>query len=385
MINTLKIPSTPTFRLGRIVGFSAALLLTSATASFAAGIPKLNAADTLIDAQLQAKHNGVTLKVAKTTTVDSQFIADAAIDAINALQASSKVLPATIVTAALNRVPQFAASISEAALAKVYGTTVFPALNTPAKKNKQVSSIVSTAFSKGLATYKVGKLPNGNSFAGFGDKSDIATQITFKDVSALGNPATLIISTDPKLPSPLQVVVTAAVKAAIKVKSTDLEHNGVSGAVAGAIYETAGSNNSSIKDAVTANDAVVKAILKTAAKSASTHALEIAQAAGYAFATTYRQTHATLSGQAAEVGLPEFLASNVADIVAAINSGLSPANAKKFAAPSKTKGQNLGKDLETSVIDGITKAYATSDSAGGSGRRGVYFADGVAHAVTKIN
>ncbi|MDB6154310.1 MAG: hypothetical protein JWL90_2763 [Chthoniobacteraceae bacterium] len=384
MINTLKIPSTPTFRLGRIVGFSAALLLTSATASFAAGIPKLNAADTLIDAQLQAKHQGVTLKVAKTTTVDSQFIADAAIDAINALQASSKVLPATIVTAALNRVPQFAASISEAALAKVYGPTAFPALVSPAKKNAQVSAIVSTAFSKGLATYKVGKLPNGNTFAGFGDKSDIATQITFKDVSALGNPATLPISIDPKLPSPLQVVVTAAVKAAIKVKSTDLEHNGVSGAVAGAIYETAGSNNSSIKD-VTGNDAVVKAILKTAAKSASTHALEIAQAAGYAFATTYRQTHATLSGQAAEVGLAEFLATNVADIVAAINSGLSPGNVKKYAAPSKTKGQNLTKTLTISVTDGITKAYATSDSAGGSGRRGVYFADGVAHAVTKIN
>jgi hypothetical protein len=215
-------------------------------------------------------------------------------------------LTSEIVKAAMKYIPQNATVIVSAGLTKIKSGGLSGDLRVSEGK-----TIVSTVMQKSLAGV-TNELQPPNSAA------DRAAAITAAAVEVVKD----LPSTD--------TLFTATIKAAVGVGAEFQKgsKNGAAGAVTGAIAVAAGVSNDNLSPSTpNTGDALVTAIIKSAAKKAPQRALEIAEASGYAFAFAYRGT----TSDASEITLNQFLSNNLEDIFVALASGLSAQKATNLA------------------------------------------------------
>jgi hypothetical protein len=279
------------------------------------------------------------------SATDEEFLT--AMRAAIADPVNPNTLTSQITKAAMKYVPNRAPDVISAGLNEVKTGGLSASL-----RNSEAMAIVSNVITKALKGVD-GQLDPPSSAA------DRAAAITAAAVTVVKD----LPSTD--------TLFTVTVKAAVKA-GADFQKgskNGAAGAVTGAIAVAAGVSNDNLSPGTTAGDALVSAIIKSAAKKAPDRVLEIAEASGYAFAGAYRGT----TSDGLEITLNQFLSNNLEDIFAAVASGL----------PAK-KVTNLAVKIHDRIQAGIALAYGGIVTDGGKGINNFSYTNGVLNPVTDV-
>lgn len=354
VIITPATSTPPGFRLGKLFSAAAAVLLLGSSSVFAL----------TGNQEIQAKLNTVA-PGKNLNTANPEEIRRASLAAI-ATPAQRSTPIQNIVTAAVAKVPQFAADVARAGVDRIYNTPPPPGetrsrqLVRENRNNVAANLIMVAAMKKGLASYptrRVGgrlvyALGANNHYTGLPartpsnavmTKADLAAAITLHAVNAAKNVTGTITPLNP-----VQTIVKGAIVQAGLIGGPG-PFGGSAGVVAGAVTALAGQSNDDLTvvsplDATQAkNNALIRVVLKTAAQAAPSRATQIAQAAGFAFANTFLQT---ISDTAVRGNGITFANKNAAAIVAAIRTGLSAA-----------AGRALAGRLFAQVKAGINSAY----------------------------
>ena len=319
---------------------AAACLAASSTCSFA--ITFTTAQKAAIKAINLHMPSGTTVSTGTPDQVDAATKAT-----IRDTSVSSAVSDASLVSVAVIYAPRYAPDIAQTALADIAADTTL----SPSKRDSEAASIVNSAMKAVLVGSKT-RFPGGVT-----NNSDGAAAVTSVAVAAVVNSSFHDL---------LGIVVTNAVKTAAKDGGKGTE-SGVAGAVTGAISQTAGVSNGNISDGDT-SDAVVISVITAAAKAAPGRVVDIATAVGYAFAGTYRAT--TASGQESP---SDFLSTNLAGLVSAIEAGLSNKNKAKYDSA-----------IRNQVTAGIALAYTGFVGPGQGGTNDFAYNNGNGNAVTNV-
>ena len=245
------------------------------------------------------------------------------------------VSPASLVATADLYAAKYAPTLAGAGLDRVqtFGFTA-------AQLNLQTTIIVSASMRAALA---------GNRANGFADaaqnKADGAAAVTASAVNSVKGSDAL-----------LSLVVRTAVISAQNSGLPSISTNGAAGAVTGAISQVAGVSNGDIAHATGPNDrsdTLVIAVIRSAVQAAPRRLGLIAEAAGYAFAGTYRAT--TASGN--QSSSSAFLNTNLQGLIDAVLSGL----------PARSRTAALRQAVSDQVTAGISLAYSGYIAAGSKG------------------
>jgi hypothetical protein len=330
---TAKSPRA-TFHWTQILGVITAILMLGSSAQ------ALTRGEKEIQKKLPA---GTTLDGA----TDEQFLT--AMRAAMANPTNSHTLTSEIVKAAMKYVPNRAPDVVSAGLSQVKSDALPASLETSEGK-----TIVSTVMKKSLqGVPNQGLLPPNSA-------ADRAAAITAAAVE--------VVKDQPSESGLFVATIKGAVSAGAEFQKGS--KNGAAGAVTGAIAVAAGQSNDDLAPATPGTgDALVTAIIKTAAKKAPQRALEIAEAAGYAFAFAYRGT----TSDANEITIDQFLTKNLEDIFAAVALGLPP-----------KKANSLAVKIHDRVRAGIALAYGGISTNGAKGINNFVYTNGVITPVSDI-
>jgi hypothetical protein len=255
-----------------------------------------------------------------------------------------------IVTAAMKYIPQFGPVVAVEGLTKVKGGTL-----SATAKAIQANAIMSVVVRRSLAGVP-GQLVRP------ADAAARAAAITSAAVNLLKD----LPATDTQFSAAIRGAVGGGFLYGLGSK------NGAAGAVTGAVAASAnvgiaagdGNADFQLGASADAGDKLVQVILRTAASRAPSRILEIAEAAGYAFAVAYRSTQFNTT----QIDVTAFLNNNLADLVTSLKSGLRPAVAARLTT-----------QLSDRVQAGIALAYANVKT---NGSTGFAFNNGVLTPVT---
>lgn len=228
-----------------------------------------------------------------------------------------------------SKAPRFSATVAGAALQSLQNDTGLSL----ARRNRLVDNVVQNALRRIIQ-------PNrGVGYIGAANVSDAAAEVTAVAVDSVRDNTQLLTR-----------VVRTAVATVRNFGRTQL-NNGPGGVVTGAIAQVAGFSNEDLGDG-DADDLLVNTVITTAVQTARNRVLNIALAAGYAFAGTYLAT----TGDTDQIDELAFREENLPDLLLAVRNGLR----------GRTRDAVL-RALEEQITIGIALAFDRFPGPGGGG------------------